>query len=75
MPEHEPLEESFSFNRNAISYIHEAAERGVYDIRGMGAKRRMPTFDDLVLGEVSQIQALRRLAGPRCVEHEEATPA
>ena len=42
-------EESYSFSRDVIAYIHEAAERGVYDIRGMGAKRRLPTFDDLVL--------------------------
>jgi methylamine---glutamate N-methyltransferase subunit C len=48
MPEHGPYEESYSFNRNVIAYVHEAAERGVYDIRGMGAKRRLPTFDDLV---------------------------
>ena len=32
-------EESFSFNRDVIAYINSAAERGVYDIRGMGAKR------------------------------------
>src|ERR671938_690400 len=49
MPEHGPHEESHSFSREVISYIHQAAERGVYDIRGMGAKRRLPTFDDLVL--------------------------
>jgi glutamate synthase domain-containing protein 2 len=48
MPEHGPYEESYSFNRQTIAYVHEAAERGVYDIRGMGAKRRLPTFDDLV---------------------------
>jgi glutamate synthase domain-containing protein 2 len=42
-------EESYSFNRGVIDYIQNAAERGVYDIRGMGAKRRIPTFDDLVL--------------------------
>src|ERR1044071_6072842 len=48
MPEHGHHEESFSFNRDVIAYIHEAADRGVYDIRGMGAKRRLPTFDDLV---------------------------
>ena len=41
-------EESFSFNRDVIRYINSAAERGVYDIRGMGAKRSLPTFDDLV---------------------------
>jgi len=42
------LEESASYNRNVLSYIHQAAERGVYDIRGLGAKRHVPTFDDLV---------------------------
>ena len=41
-------EGSFSFNRDVIAYINSAAERGVYDIRGMGAKRSLPTFDDLV---------------------------
>ena len=46
---HAAHEESHSFNRNVISYIHMAAQRGVYDIRGMGAKRRVPSFDDLVL--------------------------
>src|SRR3954469_8490214 len=49
MPEHGPPEESYSFNRDVIAYIQQAAERGVYDIRGMGAKRRLPSFDDLVL--------------------------
>ncbi len=41
-------EESASYNRNVLAYIHQAAERGVYDIRGLGAKRQVPTFDDLV---------------------------
>jgi len=41
-------EESFSFNRDIISYINYASEHGVYDIRGMGAKRSLPTFDDLI---------------------------
>lgn len=41
-------EESASFTRHAIQYIRQAAERGLYDIRGMGAKRPLPTFDDLV---------------------------
>ena len=49
MSEQDHHEEGYSFNRDVIAYIHEAAERGVYDIRGMGAKRRLPTFDDLVL--------------------------
>jgi len=41
-------EESYSFDRKMIAYIQQASERGVYDIRGMGAKRRVPAFDDLV---------------------------
>ncbi len=41
-------EESAVFNQHAIAYIHRAAEYGVYEIRGMGAKRAVPTFDDLV---------------------------
>ncbi len=41
------LEESASYNRNVLAYIHGAAERGLYDIRGLGAKRKLPTFDDL----------------------------
>ena len=30
-----------------LNYIHQAADSGLYDIRGLGAKRRLPTFDDL----------------------------
>ncbi|MCA9092736.1 MAG: FMN-binding glutamate synthase family protein [Planctomycetaceae bacterium] len=43
-----PLEESYSFNRDVLHYIQNAAETGLYDIRGLGAKRKVPTFDDLV---------------------------
>jgi methylamine---glutamate N-methyltransferase subunit C len=32
-----------------IQEIHRAADQGVYEIRGFGAKRKLPTFDDLVL--------------------------
>lgn len=42
------FEESASFNRQVLQYIHRAAESGLYDIRGLGAKRQVPTFDDLV---------------------------
>jgi glutamate synthase domain-containing protein 2 len=41
-------EESASIDRHAINYIREAAQFGLYDIRGMGAKRAVPSFDDLV---------------------------
>ena len=41
-------EESASIDRHAINYIREASQYGLYDIRGMGAKRRVPSFDDLL---------------------------
>jgi glutamate synthase domain-containing protein 2 len=42
------LEESAHYDRHVLHYIHHAAEHGLYDIRGLGAKRRLPSFDDLV---------------------------
>jgi glutamate synthase domain-containing protein 2 len=48
MSHHISHEESFSFNRHVLEYIHRASETGLYDIRGLGAKRSIPTFDDLV---------------------------
>jgi glutamate synthase domain-containing protein 2 len=39
---------SATFDRYAISEIQRAAETGIYDIRGGGAKRRLPHFDDLL---------------------------
>lgn len=41
-------EESAGYNRQTISYIRQAAQCGLYDIRGMGAKRAVPSFDDLL---------------------------
>ena len=41
-------EESASFNEHSLSYIRQAAEYGLYEIRGMGAKRHVPSFDDLI---------------------------
>lgn len=41
------LEESYSFNRDVLDYIQHASEHGLYEIRGLGAKRKLPTFDDL----------------------------
>ena len=43
------VEESASFDRNTIDYIQRASATGLYEIRGMGAKRRLPHFDDLLL--------------------------
>jgi len=42
------LRESATFDRNVIHEIQRAAETGIYDIRGWGAKRSIPNFDDLV---------------------------
>ncbi|MDA0703387.1 MAG: FMN-binding glutamate synthase family protein [Proteobacteria bacterium] len=42
------LRESATFPREVLAEIHRAADQGVYDIRGFGAKRRLPSFDDLV---------------------------
>ena len=42
------LRESYTFDRHAITEIQRAANTGVYRIRGWGAKRPLPTFDDLV---------------------------
>src|SRR5918995_5972762 len=43
------LRESASFPQSVIAEIQRAAREGLYEIRGFGAKRRLPTFDDLVV--------------------------
>jgi glutamate synthase domain-containing protein 2 len=40
--------ESATFDRGVIAEIQRAAETGIYDIRGWGAKRKLPHFDDLL---------------------------
>lgn len=42
------LRESHTFPRHVIAEIQRAADQGIYDIRGGGAKRHIPTFDDLL---------------------------
>jgi glutamate synthase domain-containing protein 2 len=42
------LRESATFDRHAIAEIQRAAREGIYDIRGWGAKRTVPHFDDLL---------------------------
>ena len=44
----EGLRESYLYDRNTIAEIQRAAREGIYDIRGFGAKRRLPHFDDLL---------------------------
>src|ERR1700682_1139079 len=42
------LQESAGFDRKGIDYVHQASATGLYEIRGLGAKRRLPHFDDLL---------------------------
>jgi len=42
------LRESATFDRATIADIQRAAATGIYDIRGWGAKRSLPHFDDLL---------------------------
>src|SRR5213075_625112 len=43
-----PPRPSATFDEYAIAEIQRAAATGIYEIRGFGAKRKLPTFDDLV---------------------------
>jgi glutamate synthase domain-containing protein 2 len=47
-PARSALRESATFDRAAIAEIQRAANEGIYDIRGFGAKRAVPHFDDLL---------------------------
>ncbi len=78
MTRHLHLEESYSFNQNVIDYIRRAAETGLYEIRGLGAKRALPTFDDLVFLTASASRyplegyrercTTKTILGTRCAE-------
>ncbi|WP_226548901.1 FMN-binding glutamate synthase family protein [Celeribacter naphthalenivorans] len=46
-PQTEPRQ-SWTFSNSINSEIRRAADTGIYDIRGGGAKRRVPHFDDLL---------------------------
>ncbi|MGC1357372.1 MAG: FMN-binding glutamate synthase family protein [Xanthobacteraceae bacterium] len=45
---HTPPRQSATFDEYAIAEIRRAAATGIYDIRGFGAKRKVPHFDDLL---------------------------
>ena len=45
---HVLMRESATFDRTVIAEIQRAAREGIYDIRGWGAKRKVPHFDDLL---------------------------
>ena len=48
MSKNHHLEESVGFNSKTRDYIQRASSTGLYEIRGIGAKRALPSFDDLV---------------------------
>ncbi|MFC3692463.1 FMN-binding glutamate synthase family protein [Chenggangzhangella methanolivorans] len=41
--------ESATFDQHTLAEIRRAAATGIYDIRGAGAKRKLPHFDDLLM--------------------------
>jgi glutamate synthase domain-containing protein 2 len=45
---HTPPRKSATFDDASIAEIRRAAATGIYDIRGFGAKRKLPHFDDLL---------------------------
>ena len=47
-PGNDSLRESATFDRATMAEIRRAASTGIYDIRGFGAKRKLPHFDDLL---------------------------
>ena len=48
MSQEKSLRPSATFPQNVLDEIHRAADEGIYEIRGFGAKRTLPNFDDLV---------------------------
>lgn len=60
-------EESSTFDRHTIAYIQHAAP-GVYEIWGLGPKRKLPHFDDLVFLGASlsryPLEGIARSAAP-----------
>src|SRR5258708_12517843 len=48
-PPQTPPRFSATFDPYTLSEIRRAAATGIYDIRGAGAKRKLPHFDDLLL--------------------------
>lgn len=48
MSDTKSLRESATFPAAVLTEIHRAADQGIYDIRGFGATRKVPSFDDLL---------------------------
>jgi glutamate synthase domain-containing protein 2 len=85
-PRPAPPRHSATFDAHALAEIRRAAATGVYDIRGGGAKRALPHFDDLLFLGASMSRyplegyreacETRVTLGTRCAERplELATP-
>src|SRR5919205_116482 len=52
-PFYTPPRPSATFDAHSIAEIQRAAATGIYDIRGAGAKRKVPHFDDLLFLDAS----------------------
>ncbi len=48
MPVGRTLRRSATFTPDVLDAIYRAADTGIYEIRGFGAKRQLPSFDDLL---------------------------
>jgi methylamine---glutamate N-methyltransferase subunit C len=58
-------QENHLYNRDVQAWVRKAAKRGIYDIRGMGAKRKVPHFDDLVFLTASASRSKGTARGAR----------
>ncbi|MGZ0217621.1 MAG: FMN-binding glutamate synthase family protein [Acidimicrobiales bacterium] len=69
--------ESYTYDRNVIAEIRRAANTGIYRIRGWGAKRELPTLDDLVVLGASMsrypLEGYREACGTDVVIGEETS--
>ncbi len=48
MSRSDSLTPSTTFSSQVLAEIHRAADQGIYEIRGFGTKRHVPSFDDLL---------------------------
>ncbi len=58
MVDRRALRESSTFPADVLAEIHRAADQGIYDIRGFGAKRKVPSFDDLLFDKPTHFHHL-----------------
>ncbi len=68
------LEESAGYDRQTIDYIQRAAASGLYEIRGLGAERRVPNFDDLLFLAASLSRYPLEGAGALCDQDRARRP-